>query len=184
MAKNNLLNRIFNGAEKAGKTILMPLAFAGMIYGTGCKEAQKEIIEKPKELTPLQKYNKANEQVYNDFMNFAINHPKSEMFSEGQYSLKLRNNKGFLSELIDFSADSGQAAYICLKIMGSKTFYDYGKNGLDMENKLLDGVIYRKNGLFKSKYLGDFSSEIQIELAEEYTNTLKDIMHENGLKGY
>ncbi len=122
----------------------------------------------------LEKYNLENKQIYENFLKFCLENPNKEKYAEKQYKINLPNRK-----IIDF-AENG---YMHLSI-NRKSFFDYDGNGLD--DKLADGQTFKNKNtnLIESENIKDMSSEKQLSLAQEYTNTLKEIMHEEKYKNY
>ncbi len=122
----------------------------------------------------LKKYNLENKKIYQDFLKFCLENPNKEEYAKKQYTINLPN-KG--------SIDFTENGYIRLSING-KSFFDGDRNGLD--DKAFDGQTFKdeNTNLIKKEDIKDMPLEKQLSVAKEYTNLLKEILHEAKYKEY
>ena len=134
--------------------------------------------KKEEQKSELEKFNQENKQVYEDFIKFCNENPNKRKYAESQYEIEFPNNK----YSINFVEKNGKIS--CLSINFTENdFYDWGLNGLDERN--LDGYTFTdESGLIESKFLKELSSKKQLEVAKEYTETLKEIMRKEKYKKY
>lgn len=169
------------------KTLISSLILgAGLILG-GCEEiihrrnqiaeeqSKSDSIKIQTQKFALEGYNQKNKQVYEDFKNFVktngkkitsleVNGSQYKSFEYEQDSLKASVDQSFIRIYkTKFIIDTYSEKYL---------FIDFGFDGLERYGIT---TYYASEKIDKKGVL---------EVAKEYTNTLKDLMHEAKYKGY
>lgn len=136
------------------KTLAMTTFFGLGILVSGC--GNKELKE----------YNKKNEQVYEDFNSFIKENKNRE---DGVWFAKLENGN------LELGLQKEDFFY---------AYLDHGSNGLEGNDKvgvMLETVQIKNTTI--SEMNGAYRKD-QLITAKEYTNTLKEIMHDSKYKAY
>lgn len=141
-------------------------------------ELKNQQTEKVKQISELEKYNLENKKIYEDFMKFCNKNPNKRKFSESRYEISF--SKKYDINFIDTLGRKDLSIYI----RNENTFNEHEGNGLD--NKFVDSYNYadKNTGLVEVKFIKEVSSEKQLKLAQEYTETLKQIMRDAKYKEY
>ena len=125
--------------------------------------------------TELEKYDKENKQLHEDFMKFCNENPKKERYSKEIHAIKFPNRDYSIS----FDEDES-----FLNVHADTNFLDVKGDGLD--NKSSDSYSFtnKKTNLMKLEYIEDLSPEEQLSIAKQYTALKKQIMHDEKYKNY
>ena len=142
--------------NKLSKNIILPLAVAGSLVLGGGRNKQSS----------LEKYNLENKEVYSDFVGFVKEKGKRFGWAIFYFNEGKTIKAGLFSDEVLRVGNNGSMFL----------FNDNNFNGMDS----LD--IYMEKG--KIEFVEDMPQEKQLEVAKEYTETLKEIMHEEKFNGY
>ncbi len=155
------------------KTLINTLFLAGSLILSSCENKELKEETKTASITPLDKFNLENKNIYNDFSEFIRNNPNKIKYNKNQYQIK---------ELgINFTENRDTLIYLDVQTEKNSpiTFSDNESNGLD--EKFVDSYTFKEkeSNLIKTFLIKDFSPEKQLEIAKEYTELIKKIMHES-----
>lgn len=155
----------------------------------------------------LKKFNQDNEKVYEDFLNFMEDNGKNYSDRDSisfNYSVEFGGNSynAYAYRVFPFDKDKRMKAIKLEKnpiysqeegtdLSNRGNFWDKHANGF-REGEDEYGAYVRAISCFPPSQgtflmieeLCGFSSKQQLEIAEEYTNSLKEIMHNEGVPGY
>lgn len=144
---------------------------SGLVIG-GCGENKEaKVEEKPK----LEKYNEANKQLHEDFMNFCGEHPNKKEYAGSVYKIDFPNK----NYSIIFEENRS-----FLEINADTNFRDSKGDGLDNKSSDLFSFRNKNTGAIEVRYIKDIPPEEQLSAGKQYTNFKKQIMRDSGHKNY
>ena len=157
------------------KNILLGIGLGSLVLG-GCENN-------------LKKYTQENKQVYEDCKNFLRERGEIIKFLEGtKFSYSTMEKDKLNSIQQEFSSNYVESKNkLVLRIISdyeksARRFIDNNSNGLDENDEYGKYILGGENSSAKS--LKKYPLKKQLELAKEYTNTLKEIMRNEKYKDY
>ncbi|MEK6823448.1 MAG: hypothetical protein AABY06_00275 [Nanoarchaeota archaeon] len=156
------------------KLLIATGILAGSLAFGGCNQKGNE----------LEKYNQENNQVYKDFVKFGkekgekngkfytINMSKE---NEQEIYAEINDKKIYLEIRSEIEINKGE------NLKNTISFYDNFSNGLSNRDLWIDALenVGMRGEIIKEPY-----NNFYLNLAKNYTNILKEIMHKEKFKGY
>ena len=155
------------------KNLISTLFLGGALVLGSCenKESVKEETKtepvKVEQFSELEKYNQENKQVYSDFIDFVKENSKKPYITRKDILYSFKEKYYFYSD------DSSNVILVHNK---NKTFYDDNVDGINgRDHRQINNKI---------EFSENLSPEKQLEIAKDYTENLKQIMHDEKYKNY
>lgn len=171
------MNSLF---KKITKDVILPLVIAGEIYNTGFSQTITD---------SLAKYNQENKKVYENFVNFIKEYGKKDNKEISYLKIikETKEDKIFFASLnSDENPEIIQLGFFKLRY-GRKFLdnYPWGMEGNDMYRNSnlgkLDGEFDANN---QTEMIKNLLKKEQLKAGQEYTEILKEMMHNEKFGGY